>query len=1303
MTTWDARANELFLKAREISSPEERRAFLDRECGGDAELRAGVESLLRAGTLAGDFLEAPALAHLTPSPAPHPSDRPGAVVGPYKLLEQIGEGGFGVVFMAEQTEPVRRRVALKVLKAGMDTRQVVARFEAERQALAIMDHPNIARILDGGETPAGLPYFVMELVRGVRITDFCDQNRLGVRQRLSLFVDVCQAVQHAHQKGIIHRDLKPSNVLVTMHDDRPVVKVIDFGIAKAVGQALTDKTLFTNFAQMIGTPLYMSPEQAGMSGLDVDTRSDIYSLGVLLYELLTGTTPFDRERFGRVGYDEIRRIIREEEPARPSTRMSTLGQAATTASANRGGDPARLSRLFRGELDWVAMKALEKDRNRRYETASAFAADVQRYLRDEPVLACPPSVGYRLGKFLRRNRRPVLAAGVVVVLLVAGVVGTTTGLFRALAAEERAVKERDEKEEAWRQTRQALDTMTDEMLEDLLGRQAQLTDQHRAFLKKVLEYHAAFAAAKADDPDGRRARAAGYFRVGLIRHKLGDVKEAEAAYRDAAAIRKQLADDFPDRPEYLSELSGAYTNLGSLLRDTGRTEQAGSAYLEALAIDKQLTAAFPERPEYRRDLMLTHYNLGILYQKTGRPKDAESSLREAVTIGRQLATEYPEKAALRSSHANNLIVLSALLSGTGGLEEAERLLRDALAIRKQLAADFPNVLDHRLDLSLAHNNLGSLLSKLGRADDAEAAHRASLAVLKQLAAAYPNRPDFRQHLAGTNYNLGVMLHTSDRSEKAEVAWRDALALYKQLVADFPEVPDYQRGLADTLNALATLLRATGRAEEAEKAHRDALAMIQRQVADFPEQPAFRASLALSYNNLGFMLFKTLGRPDDAGASYRDAAAVWKQLVQEFPNRPRYREGLAQTYYNLGLLYGDTRRPREAANAYRDSLAIHQRLAADYPTVPDYERARSVTFNQLVRLVRSLHSTAGPLDEREAAAREAVAVCTQLSADLPNSTDVRHELGKSHFKLGNVLRDSRRPREAVPEYEKAAALQRQLAADSPGEPAHHYNLSHTLTNLGNVLDRLKQPKEAEAAHREALTLLQKLVTEFPENTEYLRDLGTVHGNLGTHLRQNNRWAEAEKVYHEAVALLKPLADAFPDNHEYQNDLASTLGNLGFVCHHNGEYARAVTFIEQARPYSQAAMKADPRNAAYRLVCHNGLRTLAASVLALNDHAGIARAADEFARLAYDPVNDTYLAVRMLCQCAKLVGDDRKLTDAARGELAEGYTTRALAHLKLAVARGYKDAANLKRDPVIAPLRGRDDFRNLLAELEAGAKM
>src|SRR5262245_32555549 len=432
--------------AVEIDDLVDRGNYLQRACAGDADLRRRVEELIENHFRAGSFLESPA--DLLEGDEASVRERPGTMIGQYKLLEQIGEGGFGVVFMAEQVRPVRRKVALKILKPGMDTRQVVARFEAERQALALMDHPNIAHILDGGETPSGRPYFVMELVRGIPVTLFCDENHLPVRERLALFVSVCQAVQHAHQKGIIHRDLKPTNVLITLHDNTPVVKVIDFGIAKATGHQLTERTLFTNFAQMVGTPMYMSPEQAQMSGLDIDTRSDVYSLGVLLYELLTGTTPFDKERLRTAAYDEIRRIIREEEPPKPSTRLSTLDQAAATVSADRKSDPRRLGQLFRGELDWVVMKALEKDRNRRYETVSSFAADVQRYLHDESVQACPPTARYRFRKFARRNRRALVTAALLAALLLPAI-GIAAGSI-GWAARDRAIREAALEHEAGR-------------------------------------------------------------------------------------------------------------------------------------------------------------------------------------------------------------------------------------------------------------------------------------------------------------------------------------------------------------------------------------------------------------------------------------------------------------------------------------------------------------------------------------------------------------------------------------------------------------------------------------------------------------------------------------------------------------------------------------------------------------------------------------------------------------------------------------------------------------------------------------
>jgi WD40 repeat protein/serine/threonine protein kinase len=458
---------DIFIAALQREDAGQRGDYLRGVCGPDLAMLERVEGLLQVYQGAESFLESPASAPTISVNTPMVLECPGTMIGPYKLMEQIGEGGMGVVYVAEQNLPVRRLVALKVIKPGMDSRQVIARFEAERQALAMMDHPNIAKVLDAGTTPpseggawgGGRPYFVMELVRGIPITDYCDRERLPITKRLELFALVCRAVQHAHQKGIIHRDLKPSNILVTVIDGAAVPKIIDFGVAKATGASLTERTVYTAFQQFLGTPLYMSPEQADLSGMDVDTRSDIYSLGVLLYELLTGTTPFDQDTFRTAAFDELRRIIREHEPPKPSTRLSSLGAARTTVSSNRKAEARHLDRAVRGELDWIVMKALEKDRRRRYETANDFAADLMRYLADQPVQACPPSACYRVRKFVRRNKRIVVTAALVSLTLVAGTVVSAWQAIRATRAEVQADAQRQIAErnaaEAQRQTIEA--------------------------------------------------------------------------------------------------------------------------------------------------------------------------------------------------------------------------------------------------------------------------------------------------------------------------------------------------------------------------------------------------------------------------------------------------------------------------------------------------------------------------------------------------------------------------------------------------------------------------------------------------------------------------------------------------------------------------------------------------------------------------------------------------------------------------------------------------------------------------------
>ena len=449
----------------------ERAGYLRESCRDDAEIFGRVAALLEAHERAGSFLQEPVDRSTATSPGPAPvelnadrsqleppGEKCGDQVGRYKLLQQIGEGGCGVVYMAEQQEPVHRRVALKVIKLGMDTREVIARFEAERQALAMMDHPNIAKVFDAGATETGRPYFVMELVRGVKVTDFCDENKVSTAERLHLFIQVCHAIQHAHQKGIIHRDIKPTNILVPVNDGVPVPKVIDFGIAKATQGKLTDQTLFTAFEQFIGTPAYMSPEQAVMTDVEVDTRSDIYSLGVLLYELLTGQTPFAQKELLASGLDEMRRTIREKDPMRPSTRLSAMGASdLITVAKNRGSQPPQLIHLVRGDLDWIVMKCLQKDRARRYETANGLAMDVERHLQHQPVLARPDTQAYRVAKFVRRHRASVTFASLIFVALVGGLTGTMTQARRATQHARLEEAQRRRADEAARAAKQERD------------------------------------------------------------------------------------------------------------------------------------------------------------------------------------------------------------------------------------------------------------------------------------------------------------------------------------------------------------------------------------------------------------------------------------------------------------------------------------------------------------------------------------------------------------------------------------------------------------------------------------------------------------------------------------------------------------------------------------------------------------------------------------------------------------------------------------------------------------------------------
>jgi serine/threonine protein kinase/tetratricopeptide (TPR) repeat protein len=700
----------IFHAALEIDAADRRSAYLDAACGGQDELRRRVEALLRRHAGVEGPLDRPVIS-LAATADKAVAEQAGTVIGPYKLLEQIGEGGMGLVFVAEQQRPVKRRVALKVIKPGMDSRQVIARFEAERQALALMDHPHIAKVHDGGATDAGRPYFVMELVRGTPITDFCDSYRLTTRQRLELFLDVCHAVQHAHQKGVIHRDLKPSNVLVELHDVRSVAKVIDFGIAKAIGQQLTDKTVYTQFAQLVGTPLYMSPEQAEMSGLDVDTRSDVYSLGALLYELLTGTTPFAGKMLKRVGLDEMRRLIREEEPPTPSQRLNTLNaQTCSTVSERRGVDVRRLGQLLRGELDWIVMRALEKDRDRRYESASAFAADVQRYLADEAVEACPPSAGYRLRKYVRRHQRALATVGVVSVALVAATAVSTWQAVDANAARKLADERLDNEKEARKAaaTESAVaQAVNDFLQQDLLGQvnsDPQFPDEFggksRLTVKEALDR----AAAKIGDRfrDQPLAEAAVRTAIGQAYRSLTEQAPAVPQLERALVLRQtHLGTGHPDTLASMDTLASAYQwvarygeaiTLSHQLLDDART-RLGQDHPETLARAERVAECYRAAREWDTSIRLHEQVLEKQRAVFGPTHPSTLGTMHRLAMNYDDAGRFAESIALHERVLDNLrsvngreyastswpmLSYAQVCQRAGNFDRADQLLREYL-------------------------------------------------------------------------------------------------------------------------------------------------------------------------------------------------------------------------------------------------------------------------------------------------------------------------------------------------------------------------------------------------------------------------------------------------------------------------------------------------------------------------------------------------------------------------------------------------------------------------------------------------
>jgi tetratricopeptide (TPR) repeat protein len=872
---------DLFIAALQITEPAERSAWLDRECGGDAALRLRIDVLMQAFDNAGSLLESPVVARGFAVDEPI-TERPGTVIGPYKLLQQIGEGGMGAVFMAEQTQPVQRKVALKLIKPGMDSRQVIARFEAERQALALMDHPNIAKVLDAGATAAGRPYFVMELVKGAPITKYCDDNHLTPRERLELFVPVCQAIQHAHQKGIIHRDIKPSNVLVCIYDGKPVPKVIDFGVAKAAGPRLTERTLYTEFGAIVGTVEYMSPEQAQLDQLDVDTRSDVYSLGVLLYELLTGTTPLERKRVKEVAVLELLRLVREEEPPRPSTRLSTTDELPSIA-ASRGTEPKKLSGLMRGELDWIVLKCLEKNRDRRYETPNGLAHDIERYLNDETVQACPPSAWYRFQKSARRHKTGLALAGMILAVIVILVGGggwawrdRSARQARIAADVDRALNEAHALQDQ-RKWPEAL----------AVAKHAQLQSVADADLQRRVREHVA-------DLDLLVKLEAARMRRIMVKDNAFDNQSADAAF--SQAFREDGTDVAALDPQ-----------------EAGRR-------LQTRAIRVELAAALDAWAEVLRALGRPSWKDRLATARVADPDPFRGRVREAIARGDvKTLTDLAAGDQVLDLPAPTLVLMAYGIEAPEARDQTVALLKKAQRLHPgdfwtnfALAGHIvrsrtpqPDELIRytsvavaiRPDSPVPHDNLGEALRLRGRLDEAVAEHReairlqdnahsrAGLATALTLQRKLPEAiAEFREALRlkpdfpGAHTNLGVALKRMGRLDEAIEEYKESLRL--------------DPNDADTHMDLGNVYKSKKLYDDAIREQREAIRL--------------NPNLPDVHFNLGIAL-KAKGALDDAMAEYAEA-------IRQNPND-------AAAHSGLGAVWYAKRRPDEAAVAFREAVRL----------------------------------------------------------------------------------------------------------------------------------------------------------------------------------------------------------------------------------------------------------------------------------------------------------------------------------------------------------------------------------------------
>jgi tetratricopeptide (TPR) repeat protein len=1148
----------------------------------------------------------------------------------YLLGEEIARGGMGVVYRATDTV-LSREVAVKVLheKYAPDS-GTARRFADEARITGQLQHPNIPAVHDLGVLPDGRPFLAMKLIKGETLEDLLKRRAAPAEdcgRFVAVFEQVCQAVAYAHAHDVIHRDLKPANVMVGTFGE---VQIMDWGLAKVLASAERPRRgddpeettaptavfslregddLFTQAGSVLGTPAFMPPEQAAGAVDVIDRRSDVFGLGAVLAVVLTGRPPFvaDTSESARVkaAQGDVGACLARLDGCGADPDLVALCKCCLAPrSEDRPADASAVAQAV------AALRAAADERARRAELDRLKAEGEAR-----EALA-------RAAEQRQRRRLLLTATGIVALVLLVGLSVSLWQMRRALEAEDQAntnaKQARDEanaktsalaaerqaradETKARQQAFAALRSMTDDVVERKFAQGAVLTDDDRAFLRGVIDQFDAFAAIKGDDADSRAVRAEGRFRVGTMRYRLGELKEAEEDYSRALSIYKQLAAEFPTRPDFRQALARSHGSRGMLLKDTGRLKGAEQDYDQALSIKKQLAAEFPSRPEFRQDLAKSHNNRGILLHNMGRLKEAEQ--------------DYDQ----------------------------------ALSIYKQLAAEFPSRPEFRQELARSHNNRGILLHDTGRFKAAEQDYDQALSIQQQLAAEFPSRPEFRQELARTHDNRGNLLEDTGRLKGAEQDFDQALRIQQQLAAEFPSRPEFRQELASSHNNRGNLLKDTGRLNEAEQDCDQALSIHKQLAAEFPTRPEFRQNLATSHNSRGILRHNT-GRLKDAEQDYDQALSIRKQLAAEFPSRPEFRQDQASSHYNRGILLHDTGRLKDAEQDYDQALSIQQQLAAEFPSRPEF----------------------------------------------------RQELARSYNNRGNLLKDTGRLKGAEQDYDQALSIYKQLAADFPTRPEFRQELASSHSSRGILRHNTGRLKEAEQDYDQALSIRKQLAVEFPTRPEFRQELARSYNNRGNLLRATGRLKEAEQDHDQALRIQKQLAAKFPNQPDLQNDLAGTFVNVADLHRQQRDWAGAERLLREGRPHHLAALKVNPQHPTYRQFYRNHLNLLTWVHAGLLEQADAVRTAESRRDLGWNAPADAYDAACFLSRCIPIVAKHDKLNDKQRKETAQFYGDAALRLFREAVSKGYNDVAHMKKDTALDPLRQREDFKKLIAELERKGK-